>query len=121
MKTLKSITAIALLFATALSFAHTSPSVSTTNNDGVSVTGDGDHKPYFRKTDSKLFMNFFNQEMGDVQIKVIDSENRVVFRETLSNKLVIEKAFNFSSAVKDNYKVIVKEGNDTYYEYYVVK
>ncbi len=121
MKTLKSITAITFLFATALSFANTTPSVLPAINNGISVTADGEHKPYFRKTENKLFMNFFNQEMGDVQIKVIDSENRVVFKETLKDKLVVEKAFNFSIAVKDSYKVIVKDGNATYYEYYVVK
>jgi hypothetical protein len=121
MKTIKSITAIALLFASALSFAHTSPSVLSIQNEGISVNAKGAHKPYFRKTATKLFMNFFNQEMGDVQIKVIDSENRVIFKETLSNQLVVEKAFNFSSAVEDSYKVIVKDANDTYYEYYVVK
>ena len=121
MKTLKSITAIAFLFATTLSIAHSTPSVLPVLNNGISVTADGEHKPYFRKTENKLFMNFFNQEMGDVQIKVIDSENRVVFNETLKNTLVVEKAFNFSSAVQDSYKVIVKDGNETYYEYYVVK
>ena len=121
MKTIKSITVIALLFATALSFAHTTPSVLPVKNNGISVTAGGEHKPFFRKTKNKLFMNFFNQEMGDVKIRVIDSENRVIFKETLKNKLVVEKAFNFSSAVKDSYKVIVKDGNETYYEYYVVK
>jgi flagellar hook assembly protein FlgD len=121
MKTLKSLTAFTLLFATALSFAHTTPSVSSIQNNGASVSVKGDHKPYFRKSSGKLFMNFFNQEMGDVRIQVIDSENRIVFKETLKEKLVVEKVFNFSSAVKDSYKVIVKDGNETYSEYYVVK
>lgn len=121
MKTFKSITAIAMLFATALSFAHTAPSVLPVKNNGISVVADGDHKPFFRKTANKLFLNFFNQEMGDVQIRVMDSDNRIIFKETLRDKLIVEKAFNFSSAVKDSYKVIVKDGNETYYEFYVVK
>ena len=121
MKTIKSITVMAFLFATALNFAHTSPSVSPVKNNGISVTAEGDHKPFFRKTENKLFMNFFNQEMGDVQIRVIDGDNRVIYKETLRNMLVVEKAFNFSSAVQDSYKVIVQDGNEIYYEYYVVK
>ena len=121
MKTFKSITAIALLFATALSFANTTPSVLPVNNNGISVLAEGDHKPFFRKTKNKLFMNFFNQEMGDVQIRVMDSDNRVIFKETLKDKLIVEKAFNFSTAVKDSYKVIVVDGDESYYEYYVVK
>jgi len=121
MKTIKSITVISFLFATALSFAHTTSSYLPVQKNGISVVAKGEHKPFFRKTENKLFMNFFNQEMGDVQIKVMDSEYRVVFKETLKNELVVEKVFNFSSAIKDSYKVIVKDGNDTYYEYYVVK
>lgn len=121
MKTVKSITAIALLFATSLSFAHTTESVIPAQINEISVTADGEHKPYFRKTKNRLFMNFFNKEMSDVQIRVVDSNNRVVFKETLKDMLVVEKAFNFSSAEKDSYKVIVKEGNETYFEYYVVK
>jgi hypothetical protein len=85
------------------------------------MTVDVDHKPFFRRSEDKLFMNFCNQEMGDVKIMVIDSDNRIVFKETLKDKLVVEKAFNFSSAVKDSYRVIVKDGNETYSEYYVVK
>lgn len=121
MKTFKSITAIAFLFATALSFAHTTPSVLPVQNNGISMTANVDHKPFFRRSEGKLFMNFFNQEMRDVKIMVIDSDNRVIFKETLKDKLVVEKAFNFNSAVKDSYSVIVKEGNEMYYEYYVVK
>ncbi len=121
MKTFKSITAIAFLFATAIGFGHTTTSVISVQKNGTSIITKAEHRPYFRKTEDKLFMNFFNQEMDDVRIKVIDSDNRVVFKETLKDKLVVEKAFNFSSAVKDNYKVIVSNGNETYYEYYVVK
>ncbi|NNJ88206.1 MAG: hypothetical protein HKP53_02280 [Eudoraea sp.] len=121
MKTIKSITAIALLFGSALSFAHTTPSVNPDNNSGISVAADADHKPYFRKAGDKLFMNFFNQELGDVRIKVIDSENRILFNEILKDRLVVEKAFNFSSAEKDSYKVVVENGEEAYYEYFVVK
>jgi len=121
MKTFKSITVIAFLFATALSFANTTPSVLPAQNNGIIMTVDGEHKPYFRKTDNRLFLNFFNKEMSDVQIRVLDSENRIVYKETLKDVLVVEKAFNFSTAEKDSYKVIVKEENETYFEYYVVK
>ena len=121
MRTFKSITVIAFLFATALNFAHTTPSVLSVKNNGMNVEAEVDNKPFFKKTKNKLYMNFFNQDMGDVQIRVIDGDNRILFKETLRDMLVVEKAFNFSSALKDSYKVIIKDGNETYYEYYVVK
>ncbi|GGD43803.1 hypothetical protein GCM10011361_08450 [Muriicola marianensis] len=84
---------------------------------------DGDIKesPFFRKAGDKLFLNFFNREMGDVQIKVIDSENRILYSETIKSSLIVEKAFNFGKAEKDSYKIVVRDANDTFAEYYVVK
>ncbi len=119
MKTLKTSIAAAFLLATTGSFAHT--------YNAFSVEGKGiDHpivkeEPFFRKAGDKLYLNFFNREMGDVQIRVIDSENRIVYSETLKSTLVVEKAFNFEKAEEDRYKVIVKDGDQTYAEYYVVK
>lgn len=126
MKTIKSTTAIALLFATALSFANNTPKNVTTTNEVSGIYSGSEsiresHEPFFRKADGKLYVNFFNQDMDKVQIKVIDSENRVVYKETLKDQLVIEKAFNFKNARTDNYKVVIMEGNATYYEYFLVK
>jgi hypothetical protein len=121
MKRIKISFAIAFLFATALSTAHTLPATSSLQNEGMDIGLEGEYEPFFRRTGEKLYLNFFNSEMGDVQIKVIDSENRVVYSETLKSHLVVEKAFNFENAVKDSYKVIVKNGKETYSEYYVVK
>lgn len=126
MKTIKSTTAIALLFATALSFANNTPRNVTTTNE-VSGIYSGfelireNHEPFFRKADGKLYINFFNQDLEKVQIKVLDSENRLLYKETLKDQLVVEKAFNFKNASKDNYKVVIMEGNATYYEYFSVK
>jgi len=120
MKTMKSITAIALLFATALSFANnTNGTVDLKNTDSLMIRETDE--PFFRRADGKLYMNFFNQDMEEVQIKVVDSENRVVFKQTLKDQLVVEKAFNFTNAEKDSYKVIIKGSQDTYYESYVVR
>jgi len=119
MKTMKSITAIALLFATALSFANTANTVDPKNTESTMIREA--HEPFFRRADGKLYMNFFNQDMEKVEIKVVDSDNRVVFKETLKDQLVVEKAFNFTKAEKDSYKVIIKGSQDTYYESYVVR
>ncbi|QBA63582.1 hypothetical protein [Muriicola soli] len=121
MKTLKSISVMALLFATAYSYANTSSTISSVQENEVEVISLEKNEPFFRKAGDKLYLNFFNKEMGDIQIRVVDSENRIVYSEVLKSKLVVEKAFNFGKAEKDSYKVVVKDGKDTYAEYYVVK
>ncbi|SMP10692.1 hypothetical protein SAMN06265375_1011344 [Muriicola jejuensis] len=108
---------MALILVSATTFANTVSSLPSVNGKEKELK----EGPYFRKSGDKLFLNFFNKEMGDVQIKVIDSENRVLYSETLKSTLVVEKAFNFGNAEKDSYKVVVRDANDSYAEYYVVK
>ena len=121
MKTIKTTIAIALLFATAIGFANNTSSTLVNGSEVLTVSSSDKHQPYFRKANGKLYMNYLNEGMEKVQIKVIDSENRVVFATTLKGEFVVEKAFNFSKAEKDNYKIVVKNNNETYYEYFAVK
>lgn len=78
-------------------------------------------KPVFRKKGEMVFLNLLNLEKEDVQIKVYDSANRIVFSERLKNDMIVEKAFNFANAYKDTYTVMVKNSNDVYYEHIVIK
>ena len=78
-------------------------------------------KPFFRRKGAMLYLNLLNLDMGEVQIKVYDSDNRIVFKEILESQLVVEKAFNFKKAFQDNYTVAVTNGNATYYENILVK
>lgn len=73
-------------------------------------------KPIFRKKGERVFLNLLNLEKEVVKIKIIDSGDRVVFEETISDEMLIEKVFNFDSAFKDNYTVVIKNEKDTYYE-----
>lgn len=85
------------------------------DNDGLTILGKVDNvKPYFRKKGKRIYMNFLNTEGSDVAIRVLDSNNRVVFEETRHGELVIEKALNFEGAFKDEYTVVVKTGNKTF-------
>lgn len=74
-------------------------------------------KPVFRQKEDRLFLNLLNLDGNEVDIKVIDSSNRVVFKETVKNKVTVEKAFNFEGAYEDTYTVIVKDDKQLYYEY----
>ena len=121
MKTIKTTIAIALLFATAIGFANNTSSTLVYGNKVTTVSSSDEHQPYFRKGNGKLYMNYLNEGMENVQIKVIDSENRVVYATTYKGEFVVEKAFDFNKAEKDNYKIVVKSNNETYYEYFAVK
>lgn len=78
-------------------------------------------KPVFRKKDGRVFLNLLNLEKEVIKIKVFDSDGRIVFQETITDEILIEKVFNFEDAFKDNYTVIVKNKKDTYFEAVTVK
>lgn len=78
-------------------------------------------KPVFKKDGERVFLNLLNSEKEDVKITIYDSENRVVFTETVSDTLLVEKAFNFEKAYEDTYMVVVKNGKNTFYENVIVK
>jgi hypothetical protein len=73
-------------------------------------------KPVFRKKGSKLFLNLLNLDSKDVQIKVFDSDNRLLYSEIIENESIVTKAFNFETAHEDRYTIVVKDGENTYYE-----
>ncbi|MEP3208795.1 MAG: T9SS type A sorting domain-containing protein [Maribacter sp.] len=78
-------------------------------------------KPVFRKKEGKVYLNLLNLEKEVVKIKVLDSENRIVFQETIADEMLVEKVFNFEDAFEDNYVVVVQNKKDTYYEDITVK
>ncbi|MDC6390061.1 hypothetical protein PP182_15295 [Maribacter sp. PR1] len=79
-----------------------------------------DAKPFFRKTRNKVFMNFLNLDKSEISLKVYDQNYRLVFSETVSDKLIVEKAFNFEGAYSGSYMVVVSDDTKTYSEEFVV-
>lgn len=77
-------------------------------------------KPYFRMTKERLFVNFLNLDKSKVVIRVYDSEYRVVFSETVTEEMIIEKAFNFEGAFSGSYRVVVSDKNKSYAENFIV-
>lgn len=84
------------------------------------IDSEEDAKPFFRKTDNKVFMNFLNLDKSEISLKVYDQNYRLVFSETVSDKLIIEKAFNFEGAYSGSYMVVVSDDTKTYSEEFVV-
>lgn len=92
------------------------------NDSDVSIVERKENtKPVFKKDGQKVFLNLLNTDKEDVKITIYDSENRIVFKETVSDTLLVEKAFNFEKAYEDTYRVVVKNGEDTFYENISVK
>ena len=77
-------------------------------------------KPIFSHKDKKLVLNFLNADGAPVYLKVYDSENRILFKETLTGN-TIGKVINFESAFEDSYTVMLIDENTTYSELVVIK
>ncbi|MBT8314840.1 MAG: hypothetical protein KJP26_10320 [Maribacter sp.] len=77
-------------------------------------------KPFFRKSAHMIYLNLLNLQKDEVEIKVYDGNLGLVFEQDLTSETIIEKAFNFKSAKADDYTVVVKNSNGTYYENIVV-
>ena len=73
-------------------------------------------KPYFRNEDGRVYLNILNLKGTDVEVKVLDSDDRLLFKQIFKGERIIEKAFNFQKAFVDTYTVVVRDSNDTYYE-----
>lgn len=73
-------------------------------------------KPVFRKIGTKTYISFLNINIEDVDIKIIDSNGRLVFKESFNNNLVVARILNFEKAEKGKYRIIVKSSNDSYSE-----
>ena len=77
--------------------------------------------PVFVRKGEKLMVNLLNLTEGTVLLKVYDSENRLVYSESIEGELVIEKAFNFEKAFEDEYTLVVVDKLGTYKETISVK
>ncbi|MBD0852158.1 hypothetical protein [Maribacter arenosus] len=78
------------------------------------------NKPVFRKKDGMVYLNLLNLSKKEVEIKVIDNNDRVVYNQVFKNEGLIEKAFNFKNAYSGRYNIIVKNFNDKYFEEMIV-
>ncbi|WP_273567681.1 DUF3244 domain-containing protein [Maribacter halichondriae] len=78
-------------------------------------------KPFFRREDNKVFLNFLNLDKKDVTLEVTDNNNEIIFKETIKDEMIIEKAFSFEKAFANDYVISVRNNDNTFYESVVVK
>ncbi len=104
MKTIMKFTvAIAIMFSTVGSFA----------NDEII-------RSIFKEKEDKVFVDLYNLDKAKVEIKIYDSQNRVVYSETIKDSLLVKKVFNFEDAFEDSYTLIIKKEGETYRKKIVV-
>ncbi len=77
-------------------------------------------KAIFRTVNHVVYLNLLNLDKKDVNIEIYDSSNRKVFSEKRENEMIVGKVINFTKAYKDQYTIVVKDSNNTYYESIVV-
>jgi hypothetical protein len=91
------------------------------NNNTMNVVETAEEiKPFFRKTDNMILMNYLNLDKSDLSIKIFDAESRTVFTQEVTDEMIVEKAFNFTDAFPGTYMVTVKSAGKTYTEEFVV-
>lgn len=96
------------------SFKVVEYTLEVTEFDVEVVSSEETIKPYFRQDDGMLYVNYLNEKLSPIVIKVVDGHNRVIFNEELGSSFVVGKAFNFKKALKDSYTVTISEGSNTY-------
>src|SRR5690606_19821957 len=117
MKTIvKNILLVAVLLGTTVGLAK-GPAIPEVERNIITL----DMDPVFVTRGQTILMNLLNLSQDKVSLKVYDSLGRLVFKETVDGKLVIEKAFNFEKAFEDQYTIVVSDKNGTYRETIEVK
>ncbi len=90
--------------------------IDVTDTDVKIIDKEENTKPYFRRVDGKVLLNFLNLDESSVKVKVVDAENRVLFEETYTDTKIVEKAFDFTKALEGTYTISVEDFNNTFYE-----
>ncbi|MFT7348717.1 MAG: hypothetical protein ACI8VZ_001018 [Candidatus Paceibacteria bacterium] len=78
-------------------------------------------KPTFRTKGKMVYMNHLNLDGKKVEVMVQDASGNVIYETTFNQTIIVEKAFNFEKADEGRYRVILKEGNKTYFENILIK
>jgi len=90
--------------------------IELTNSEVVIKETNEILKPVFRKKGDKMYLNFLNLQKENVKIKVMNSSENIVFAETITDTVQIEKIFNFENSVKEDFTIVVEVKGNSYYK-----
>jgi Secretion system C-terminal sorting domain len=79
------------------------------------------NKPVARQIDKKVYLNYLNSSLSPVNISILDNNDNVVYEETRESELIVKGIYNLYRAPKGDYRLMVKFGNETYFENIVIK
>ncbi|MCK0158375.1 hypothetical protein MWU65_14360 [Cellulophaga sp. F20128] len=71
-------------------------------------------KPVIQKKNDLVVMTFLNKGKNKVKLTIYDIENDQVYYEEFTDKLIVEKAFDFTTIPNDNYRFVVKVADEIY-------
>ncbi len=71
----------------------------------------------FRKEGDKVLFTLADNDLKRVEIKITNSKDAVVFKESKRVDGSINKVFNFEMAAEDRYIIAIADGKNTYYHH----
>jgi hypothetical protein len=96
-----------LLFSAVVSLSFANSSVTITNGSIGGFENRITEDPTFVRKGEKLVISFLNANLDAVEIRITDSKNNLLFSQEFDGELIVQKAFDFSKAQRDDYKVVV--------------
>jgi hypothetical protein len=79
------------------------------------------NKPLAFQKDKKVYLNYFNRSLAPVEVSIRDKNDNKVYEETREGDLLVKGIYNLSRAPKGEYMLMVKYGNETFFENIVIK
>lgn len=97
-------------------FASINVFANDNTKDPITVTSGIDAASIIVEHNDKVYVVFENPELQAIHIEVRDGLDRLVFKETLTDKASISKVFNFTKAYTGTYTITVNDGVNRYYK-----
>jgi hypothetical protein len=79
------------------------------------------NKPSAFQKDKKVYLNYLNKGLEPVEISIRDKNDNTVYEETREGDLLVKGIYNLNRAPKGEYMLMVKYGNETFFENIVIK
>lgn len=79
------------------------------------------NKPLAFQKDKKVYLNYLNKGLAPVEISIRDKNDNTVYEETREGDLLVNGIYNLNRAPKGEYMLMVKYGNETFFENIVIK
>jgi hypothetical protein len=90
-------------------------------NLSVEKSREINNKPLAFQKDKKVYLNYLNKGLAPLEISIRDKNDNTVYEETREGDLLVKGIYNLNRAPKGEYMLMVKSGNETFFENIVIK